>query len=88
MSVPRKGGTHPIFGVYVGGDALISDYKLTFTYSYSRTSQIRSERSFNIAETSLYALQIDTTSLKFNEKLDVTEENPANLSELNMEAFL
>jgi len=84
---PRRGGTHPIFGIYVGGDALTLDYKLTSPNSYSSTFQIRSECSLNMAETSLYALRINTTSLKFNGKLDVTEGDTSMLSELNTEAF-
>jgi len=79
---------HPIFGMYVGGDALTSDYKLTYPNSYSSTSQTRSERSLNMAEKSLHALWINTTSLKFNGKLDVTEGDTSTLSELNMGAFL
>jgi len=85
---PRRSGTHPIFEVYVGGDALTSDYKITSPHSYSSTSQIRSEHSLNIAETSLHDLRSNTTSLKFNGKLDVTEGDPLTLSELSMEAFL
>jgi len=86
--VPRRGGTHPIFEVYVGGDDLTSDYKLASPHSYSSTSQICGKRSLNIVETYLYTLRIDTSSLKFNGKLDVTEGNSATLSELNMEIFL
>ena len=82
------GGTHPIFGVYAGGDSLTSEYKLSSPNSYSITSQIRSKRSLDIAETSLHALVASTTSLKFNGKLDVTEGDPSTLSELNMESFL
>jgi len=66
----------------------MSEYKLSSLNSYSSTSQIRSKRSLNIAETSLHALWVSTTSLKFNGKLDVTEGDPSTLSELNMECFL
>jgi len=72
----------------VSGDALTSDYKLTSPNSYSSTSQIRSNRSLNMAETSLHAFRINTTSLNFNGKLDVTEGDPSTLSEFNMDAFL
>ena len=41
-----------------------------------------------MAETSLHAQKGNTTSLKFNGKLDVTEENTASLTELNIEGFL
>jgi len=88
LELNQSGGTHPIFGVYVGGDSLMSEYKLLSSNSYFSTSQIRSKRSFNIIETSLHALWVSTTSLKFNGKLDVTEGDPSTLSELNMESFL
>ena len=77
---PKRGRTHPIFGVYVGGDSLRSKYKLLSPNSYSGTSQIRSKRSLNIAETSLHALQVNTMFLKFNGNLDVTEHRKFGLN--------
>ena len=86
--VPKRGDEHPIFGVYIGGDALTSNYKLASPESYSRTSQLRSEKVLQVADSTLHSQQNSTTSLKFNRKLDVTEDNSASLSELNMESFL
>ena len=89
MAAPvKRGGKHPIFGTYVGGAALDSAYKLTTKFSYSSTSQLRTEKSLNVAETSLHSQKGSTTLLKFNGKLDVTEENTASLTELNLEGFL
>lgn len=86
-SVLKRGGTHPIFGIYVGGSPLYTDYKLTDKNGYSSTSQLRSEKSLNLAENSLYAQRDDSTSVKFNGKMDTTT-NTASLSELTLESFL
>ena len=72
----------------MGGSALNAEYKLVSVQSYSSTSQLRTEKSLNAAETSLHSQRGNTTSLKFNGKLDVTEENTASLTELNPEGFL
>ena len=83
----KRGGTHPIFGTYVGGSPLTIEYKLSEADGYNSTSQLRSEKSLNLAETALHAQRNDTTSLKFNGKLDVAP-NTASLSELTLESFL
>ena len=88
MSGPKRGGTHPIFGLYVGGDALTTDYALAFPGSYPSTSQPCSEKGLQVAENFLHLQKNNTTSLKFDGKLDVTKENSASLSEFNMEGFL
>ena len=49
---------------------------------------MRTENILSIAETSLHSQRADTTSLKFNGKLDITEEHTASLTELNLEGFL
>ena len=85
---PRRGGTHPIFGVFVGGDRLNEQYELASPFSYASTSQVRSVRSLSIAETALHTQRADNSSLKFNGKLEVTNENQSSLTELNMEEFL
>ena len=86
-SILKRGGTHPIFGIYVGGSSLDKDYSLTNRNGYSGTSQLRSKKSLNLAENSLYTQRDDTTSLKFNGKMDVAS-NTVSLSELNLESFL
>lgn len=85
LTLPRRGGKHPIFGIYVGGDRLTEEYKLASAFSYSSTSQIRSEKSLNVAEIVLHAQRSSTTTLKFNGKLEATSENQ---STLNMEGYL
>ena len=58
------------------------------SFLYTNISQICSERSLNIAETALHAQQAELTSLKFNGKVDISEEYPSTLSELNIKRFL
>ena len=86
--VLKRGGKHPIFGTYVGGSPLDNEYKLTQTHCYSSTSQLRTEKQLSVAESALYTQRSNTTTLKFNGKMDVKESNTASLSELNLEAFL
>jgi len=69
----RRGGRHPIFGIYVGGDALDTNYELELPFSYTNTSQIRSERSLNIAETALHAQRAELVFIKLNGKLNVSD---------------
>jgi len=67
---------------------LNEEYKLASTLSYASTSQIRSERSLNIAETALPIQRADSTPLKFNGKLEISSENQASLAELILENYL
>ena len=83
----KRGGSHPIFGIYVGGSPITSKYKLSQPDGYNSTSQLRSEKSLNLVETALHTKRDDTTTLKFNGKLDVAT-NTASLSELTLEDFL
>lgn len=83
----KRGGRHPIFGIYVRGSALNQEYKLTCAQSYSSTSKLRTEKSINMAETSFHSQQGNITSLKFNGKLDVTKGDNDSLTKLNLEVF-
>ena len=88
VNIPKRGGKHPIFGLYVGGDVLTSEYKLAYQYTYSSTSQLQSEKGLQVEEISLHSQTNNTTSLKFNGKLEVTEISSATVYEYNMESFL
>ena len=83
----KRGGKYPIFGTYVGESPLDNSYKLT-NAGHSSTTQLRTEKSLNIAETSLYAKRNETASLKFNGKMNMTEGNTTSLSEFHLEGFL
>jgi len=87
LPVIKRGGMHPIFDIFVEGLPLTPEYALSTSNGYSGTSQLRSKKSLNLAENSLYSQRNDTTTLKFNGKMGV-KENTASLSELNLEGFL
>ena len=65
-NVPKRGGDHPIFSLYGGGDALTSGYKLAYPYTYSSTSQLQSENGLQVADISLHSQSNNTTSLNCN----------------------
>ena len=59
MFILRRGGIHPIFGLYVRGDALMKNYTLASFDSYPSTSHLRSEKRFQVTE-NLYTLSTTT----------------------------
>ena len=84
----KRGGRHPIFGIYVGGAPLDNQYELSHTDTYASTSQLRNEKQLSVAETSLHNQRNNTTTLKFNGNMDVKESNTASLTEMNLDMFL
>ena len=58
----KRGGKHPIFGIFVGESPLDKEYKLTDS-GYFSTSQLISEKNPNVAETLLFKQRSDTTFL-------------------------
>ena len=61
----KRGCMHPRFDIYVGGSALTVEYNLTSAHSNFSTSQLHTQRSLNIAKTSLHSQRGDTTPLNF-----------------------
>jgi len=54
--VIKRGGMHPIFGIFVGGSPLTPDYALSTPN--------------DLAENSIYSQRNNTTILKLNGKID------------------
>ena len=50
---PRKGGVHPIYGVFIGGGELDENYCLTGTRHYKFTTQRRGAKVVNAIEQAL-----------------------------------
>lgn len=50
---PRRGGEHPIYGIFIGGSALDDEYRLIGTRHYKYTTQRRSAKVVNSIEQSL-----------------------------------
>jgi len=87
-TVPKRGGTHPIFGLYVGGDALTNMYHLASSDTYSSTSHLRGDKVLQVAESSLHSQRNYVTSIKFNGKLEITSNTSGvSLTEPSMESF-
>lgn len=72
---PIRGGTHPIYGIYLGGSALDDSYHLTAEANltnFRHISQVRSPKQSNTNESALIALMDDETKTKFKGNLDLT----------------
>ena len=85
--VPKRGGNHVLFGVYQGGSALTSEYKLTKKNSYRSTTQLRSSKVLAQCENSLHKSRESTTVLKFDGKLEINSGN-SSPTELDQEQLM
>jgi hypothetical protein len=85
VSLPKRGGTNPIFGTYVGGSPLNKEYQLTKTVNnFKASSQLRTPKNLATLESTLNTSLLDSTSLKFNGSLDTT----SSTTEMNKEQFI
>ena len=84
VSKPRRGGMHPKLGVYVGGSRLNAVYQLASKSNFKFSTQCRGEtKILSLIESTLQTKRNDTTAIKFNGCLDVTQ----SITELNKEEF-
>ena len=84
-STPKRGGIHPIYGVYLGGSGLKDDYSLLKVNSYKFTSQLRNVKQAGISERTLMNSREDSSLRKFNGKLEVP--NAATSFDMDKEEF-
>ena len=84
---PRRGGLIEGYGPYVGGSAMNLDYTLTCSTAanYRSISQVRAIRTLPATEQMLHRYRDDTSSLKFNGKLNTI--TTSTTTELNKVAF-
>ena len=83
---PRRGGVHPIYGVFIGGGELDDTYRLTGTRHYKFTTQRRSAKVVNSIEQALLKA-IDAKDVsKFNGNLETTPSTTEY--ELDKESFV
>ena len=82
---PKRGDTHPIYGIYLGGSALDDAYKLTSDNTFHHVSQVRSVKQANSNETTLISNMEDNTKIKFNGNLELTT---CSLTEFDKDGFL
>ena len=72
---PKRGGEHPIYGIFIGGSFLDNQYKLIGNRHYQFTSQRRSAKVVNSIEQALLNTIESKTAQKFNGNL---EKNPSS----------
>lgn len=74
LTSPRRGGIHPIFGLFMGGSDLDDDYKLKSQAPYKLTTQLRNPKQSGSSEQSLMDARTDATKLKFHGKLETSAD--------------
>jgi hypothetical protein len=88
VTPPKRGGTHHIYGTFIGGSKLDDDYMSLVTNGTSLfrfSTQRRHEKTLAKIEGNLRAARDSATTIKFNGKL----EAPAgNLTEIGKERFV
>jgi hypothetical protein len=84
--VPKRGGIHGTFGLYLGGSGLDDTYKLIEDRgNYAFASQRRNPKTISSNERDLMNARDSTTSLKFDGKL---EPVASSVTEISKERFL
>ena len=71
-TVPRCGGNHPIYGIYLGGSGLTDDYNLTTPNSFHHVSQVLNHKQSNTNESTLILAIEDSTKPKFTGNLEIS----------------
>ena len=85
LPAPKRGGIHPVFGLFMGGTALDSkDYKAIGKFSFA--SQGRNAKGLSSIEQNLMNARDSTTSLKFDGKLEAVVSSTR--TEIGKERFL
>ena len=72
--MPKRGGMHPIYGLFMGGSELIDDYTLKSTTPYKLTTQLRNLKQSSSSEHILISARQNASSVSFQGNL----ETPAN----------
>jgi hypothetical protein len=67
---PKRGGMHPIYGVFLGGGSVEAGWDMT-TARYRFSSERRDEKSIGKVERGLTDARDKTTTLKFNITLEL-----------------
>ena len=83
---PRRGGIHPIYGIFLGGSKLDDTYRLTGTRHNRFTGQRRGPKVINSIEQALLKTIDSTDACKFNGNLEKTES--AQPTEIDKETFI
>jgi hypothetical protein len=71
---PKRGGIHPVYGLYIGGSPLGDDYKpkKEARVMYRFSSQRRNVKTISSIESALVNARDTITNLKFDGRLEAT----------------
>jgi hypothetical protein len=85
-TVPKRGGDHSTYGIFIGGSPLDKEYKPTRKLRYRSHMQRRNVKAVGHIESALIAARDSTTSLKFNGNLEPTVG--ASVTEIGKDRFI
>ena len=86
MIKPKRGGKHPLYGIYMGGSTLDYLYQPVKASTYKTTSQLRSIKATPVLESTLHSIRSASTSIQFNGNLEIASGSTVN--ELDQREFL
>ena len=86
MSLPKRGGKHPLYGIYMGGCILDYLYQPVKSSAYKTTSQLRSIKATPVLESTLHSIRSASTSIQSNGSLEIA--SGSTLGELYQREFL
>ena len=82
---PKRGGLHPIYGLFMGGSELTNNYTLKSTTPYKLTTQLRNPKQSSSSERILVSARQRAISVTFKGNL----ETPSNCTnEYDKEGFI
>ena len=88
--LPKRGGKHPILGLYVGGSPLNLDYSPSkrAPLSYRSSFQVRTSKAIAAAEKTLYDSKRNINEVKFHGHLELPKDSIKASKELDKVDFL
>lgn len=72
VPTPRRGGIHPVYGVFLGGSAMKDDYRLS-SPDFHCVSQLRSIKQLQIIQNTLEQARNSLTSIKFHGNVEIDD---------------
>ena len=85
VAMPKRGGIHPIYGLFMGGSDLTNNYSLKSKTPYRLTTQLRNPKHSSSSERILISARQNASSITFKGNLD-TPVNCTN--EYDKEGFI
>lgn len=85
VPTPKRGGVHPIYGVFLGGGPMNDQYCID-SPDFHCVSQLRSVKQLQIIQTQLEQARDSISSIKFHGNLDIDESK--TVTELDKTHFI